>query len=58
MGCCGRNKKVVPKPNKRLCPRCGWVLNLVHKYDNRQKIVDRNYLCSNKLCGFKEEFKK
>jgi hypothetical protein len=65
MACCGRGKRKPAKPNGKVCPRCGWVMNRVHKYDTNQRKVVRYFLCSNKhrkpggggACSYKEPIK-
>jgi len=60
MACCGRGNKPL-KPNGKVCPKCGWVMNRIHKYDSKTRLVSKYWLCSNKAynvggrtCEFKE----
>lgn len=67
MGCCGRGKRKPARTNGKVCPKCGWVMNRVHKYDSQTKQVAKYWLCSNKAyktfgvnggsCGFRETIK-
>jgi hypothetical protein len=65
MACCG-NKRKPFRTNGKVCPRCGWVMNRVHKYDTNSRTVVKYWLCSNKTrkagaaggaCAFKETIK-
>lgn len=57
MACCGRGKPSRRRgfiPNSKLCPKCGWVLNQVHKYNSSRQEMVVYQQCSNKLCKFKK----
>lgn len=65
MGCCGGKRKPF-RTNGKLCPRCGWVMNRVHKYNSETRKVEKYWLCSNKVraagvaggaCRFREPIK-
>jgi hypothetical protein len=61
MACCGRGKRKAPKPNGKLCPRCGWAMYRVHKYDTTTRSVTKYFQCSNKhalrtgACNYREK---
>ena len=76
MACCGNNRKPVRsnqnraknqvrsqiRTSRKTCPRCGWIMNRVHKYDTNKKAVIKYWLCSNKsykkaACNFRELIK-
>jgi hypothetical protein len=66
MGCCG-NKRKPFRTNGKVCPRCGWVMNKVNKYDTTTRSATRYWFCSNKTlfknkagggsCAYKETIK-
>lgn len=67
MACCGGKRKPM-RSNGKVCPRCGWIMNRVHKYDTQQRKVIKYFLCSSKqnrtpqragggVCAYKEPIK-
>lgn len=46
MGCCGKKRKAV-RTNGKLCPKCGWVMNRVHKFNPQTKTIEKYYQCTN-----------
>lgn len=61
MPCCSGARKGT-RTNGKICPRCGWVMHRIHKYNTAKKQVDKYWLCSNKAfkgkaCAFKEQIK-
>jgi len=70
MACCGKskNKKLQKqragsqgvKWNGKVCPKCGWVMNRVHKYDQTTKSMTKQWICPNKAvstgrpCNYRE----
>lgn len=61
MPCCGKGKRNPARPNGKVCPKCGWAMHRVHKYDTQTKQVVKYWNCSNKTafrsnaCNFKEK---
>lgn len=62
MGCCGQGRKPA-KPNGRVCPKCGFVMNRIHKFSPVTKSMLRYWACPNKAgrnsqpCGYREDIK-
>ena len=66
MACCGRNKNPKKKPtgvvkwNGKVCPKCGWVMTRVHKYDQTTRTMTKQWICPNKSvkigqpCNYRE----
>lgn len=61
MACCGQGQRKPLKSNGRICPKCGWAMYRVHKYDTNTRQVVKYWICSNKrvlkigTCGFREK---
>jgi len=54
MACgCGKAKPKA-KPNGKVCSKCGWAMQRLHKYDPATKQTLRWYICSNPNCRYKE----
>jgi hypothetical protein len=57
MACCGNGKvRSGTRPNGKICPKCGWIMHRVHKYDNAKKQVYKYFQCTNKTqkCHYRE----
>lgn len=63
MACCGQGKKKGFRTNGKICPKCGWLMNRVHKYNSTERQLEKYWICSNRSlrnglsCGYKENIK-
>ena len=60
MACCGKSKNNKlqkqgntvgsqgAKWNGKVCPKCGWVMNRVHKYNQAIREMTKQWICPNK----------